>query len=284
MATMQPGVPLYQVDAFTDRPFAGNPAAVCLLDSPPPEGWMAGVAAEMNLAETAFCWPEVGGLRLRWFTPAVEVALCGHATLATAHVLWRERGAGDGHPLTFLTASGDLRAEAEGARIRLDFPAAVGSPVDPATVAAAGAALGTLVVGAAGYGSNLLVEVPSPEELRGLVPDFAGVAALPFQGVIATSAGDVARTDPGDPGVGADYLMRYFAPNAGIDEDPTTGSAQCAAGPWWRARTGKTTFEVLQASPRTGRLWVEVGDERIAIAGYAVTVMAGQILAPPASV
>jgi PhzF family phenazine biosynthesis protein len=269
MAAMEPGIPLYHVDAFSERPFAGNPAAVCLLDTAPPDAWMASVAAEMNLAETAFCWPEDDGMRLRWFTPAIEVDLCGHATLATAHVLWRERGVDDGAPLRFHTRSGVLRAEAVGARIRLDFPAAEYRAVDPSVAAAAGAALRTEVVDAGWYGPNLLVEVTGPAELRALDPDIAAVAALPFQGVIATSAGD-----------GPDYLMRYFAPNAGIDEDPTTGSAQCAAGPWWRARTGRTSFEVEQASPRVGRLWVEVGDERIGIAGHAVTVVRGEIMAP----
>ncbi|MDQ6838660.1 MAG: PhzF family phenazine biosynthesis protein [Actinomycetota bacterium] len=266
---MKPGVPLYHVDAFTDRPFAGNPAAVCLLDDAPPERWMADVAAEMNLAETAFCWPEDHGFRLRWFTPKVEVDLCGHATLATAHVLWRERGVADTGPLTFLTASGELRAETAGERIRLDFPATPAGPAEPAAVAAAGAALGSSVADAAVYGPNLLVEVAGPAELRGLTPNIAAVADLPFQGVIVTSSGD-----------GADYVMRYFAPNVGIDEDPTTGSAQCAAGPFWRARTGRSTFEVEQASVRTGRLWVEVGDERIGIAGCAVTVVGGMITAP----
>ena len=277
MAAMEPGLPLYHVDAFTDRPFAGNPAAVCLLESAPPEAWMASVAAEMNLAETAFCWPEDDGMRLRWFTPAIEVDLCGHATLATAHVLWRERGVDDARPLLFHTRSGALRAEAVGARIRLDFPAAEYRAVDPSVVAAAGAALGTPVVDAAGYGPNLLVEVPGPTELRALDPDIPAIAALPFQGVIATSTGDDAE------GKSPDYLMRYFAPNAGIAEDPTTGSAQCAAGPWWRARTGQTSFEVEQASPRVGRLWVEVGDERIGIAGDAVTVVRGEIATPAAS-
>lgn len=228
---------------------------------------MANVAAEMNLAETAFCWPEGPHLRLRWFTPAVEVPLCGHATLATAHVVWRERGVPDDEPLRFATASGELRAEAIGDRIRLDFPAGTASEPDQATISAAAAALGSRVTAAAAYGANLLVEVEGPAVLRAVSPDIAAVAALPYQGLIVTSTGDT-----------ADYLVRYFAPSVGIPEDPVTGSAQCAAGPWWRARTGRTAFEVEQASPRSGRLWVEVGDERVTIAGYALTVLRAELV------
>lgn len=267
MGPMAPVIPIYQVDAFTDRPFGGNPAAVCLLDEAAPEEWMANVAAEMNLAETAFCWPEDDRFRLRWFTPAVEVALCGHATLATAHVVWRERGVSDVTPLRFATASGELRASRVGERISLDLPAETAIQADPAVVSATAEALGVEVLGAADYGANLLVELDGPAALRALTPDIAAVAALPYQGVIVTGTGDT-----------ADYLIRYFAPAVGVPEDPVTGSAQCAAGPWWRTRTGRTTFEVEQASPRSGRMWVEVGDQRVSVAGHALTVFRGELV------
>lgn len=258
---------LYHVDAFTDRPFSGNPAAVCLLDGPAPVDWMAAVAAEMNLAETAFCWPEAAGRRLRWFTPTLEVALCGHATLATAHVLWREEGVDDSRPLRFATAGGDLRASTmSGGRIRLDLPAARPQPVAPFVLVSAAAAIGAEVIAGAAYPPNLLVEVASPAVLRGITPDLIAVRSMDVLGLLVTSTGD-----------GADYLVRFFAPSAGIDEDPVTGSAQCAAGPWWRERTGRDAFECEQASLRGGRLSVEVGDERVGIAGHAVTVLRGRL-------
>lgn len=272
MDRMLATLPLYQVDAFTDRPFAGNPAAVCLLDAAPSERWMADVAAEMNLAETAFTWPEGTSRRLRWFTPTVEVPLCGHATLATAHVLWRERQVADDQPLRFETLSGALTAVTDGPRVRLDLPTERPTPADPEDVAAAAAALRVPIAEAAVFGANLLVHVGDPVALRGLDPDSAGVAALPHQGLLVTSDGD----DEGD----VDYLVRYFAPKVGIPEDPVTGSAQCAAGPWWQARTGRSHFTVEQASPRSGRLVVDVGDGRVAVAGHAVTVLRAEILAP----
>jgi PhzF family phenazine biosynthesis protein len=259
-------VELYHVDAFTDTAFGGNPAAVCLLDGPVAERWMADVAAELNLAETAFTWPEGDHRRLRWFTPTIEVDLCGHATLATAHVLWRERGVAD-RTLRFTSASGELTVTSDGARVRLDFPVAGRTDAPAAVVDDAAAALGATVTGAARYGPNLLVEVADAETLRKLRPDVGAVADLDVQGVIVTSPGD-----------GFDYLVRYFAPRAGIPEDHVTGSAQCAAGPWWAAKTGRRTFAVQQASARTGRLWVEVGDERVGIAGHAVTVLRGRLV------
>jgi PhzF family phenazine biosynthesis protein len=258
---------LYQVDAFTDVPFAGNPAAVCLLDGPADERWMARVAAEMNLAETAFTWPEGDARRLRWFTPTIEVELCGHATLATAHVLWEERGE-TGATLCFTTASGVLTATRVGERIQLDLPAAVRRPAPAGMVTAAAGALGVVATDGACFGPNLLVEVADPALLRAAAADIEAVARLHVQGVIVTSPGD-----------GADYLVRYFAPRAGIPEDPVTGSAQCAAGPWWAERTGRRSFAVEQASPRSGRLWVEVGDGRVTVAGRAVTVLRGRLAA-----
>lgn len=272
MAAAPLDVELYQVDAFTDTAFtdtafAGNPAAVCLLEGPADDRWMARVAAEMNLSETAFTWPEGDGRRLRWFTPTVEVDLCGHATLATAHVLWQERGATD-RVLRFATASGELSAASLGDRVRLDFPSAERREASPAVLDAAAAALGATVVAGAHFDPNLLVEVPDPATLRGLTPDLAAVAALDAQGVIATSPAD-----------DFDYLVRYFAPRVGVPEDPVTGSAQCGAGPWWAGRTGRRSFAVQQASPRTGRLWVEVDDDRVGIAGQAVTVLRARLTA-----
>jgi predicted PhzF superfamily epimerase YddE/YHI9 len=257
------------IDAFTDRPFAGNPAGVCLLDGPgwPAEGWMQQVAAEMNLAETAFAHPENGdGWALRWFTPTVEVDLCGHATLATTHAL-HEDGLLRG-PARYSTRSGELRADvgADG-RITLDFPLARVS----ATAVPDG--LGMPVIGAYGTGSlgDLLVEVADEQAVRSADPDLAAVAALPFRGVIVTAAGD------GDH----DYVSRFFAPGTGVPEDPVTGSAHTALAPFWSERLGRPDLVGLQASRRGGFVHTTVAGDRALLAGRAVTVLDGNLLAKP---
>jgi predicted PhzF superfamily epimerase YddE/YHI9 len=263
-------VPIFQVDAFTDTPFAGNPAAVCLLDGPAEPGWMQAVAAEMNLAETAFLHPLEDGYGLRWFTPAVEVALCGHATLASAHVLWEVGRAPADRVIAFHTHSGRLTARCDGRDIELDFPA---KPVDE--VEAPPGLLEALVVEPSYVGRNqldYLVAVDDAATVRALAPDLARLRALPVRGVIVTSPSD-------DPGY--DFISRFFAPGSGIDEDPVTGSSHCALGPFWAERLGRTRLEAYQASPRGGRLRVTVDGDRVKLAGRAVTVLQGSLLAQP---
>ena len=264
---------LYVVDAFTSVPFEGNPAGVCLPPTPPGTDWMAAVAAEVNLSETAFCWAEEGGWRLRWFTPTVEVPLCGHATLATAWVLWHEGRAPAGLPIAFQTLSGELTATSVDNRIELDFPAQTATPLDRQRTAQAASALGVAVVGAVASDRQVLAEVRTEDEVRGAHPDPAAIGRLGGVGTILTAA----SSRPG-----TDYVLRYFAPNAGIDEDPVTGSAQCLAGPYWARRTGRRQFVARQLSRRGGSLYVGVGSDRVTIAGQAVMVFSGA-LQPPAS-
>jgi PhzF family phenazine biosynthesis protein len=259
-------VPIVQVDAFTSAPFGGNPAAVCLLSGPADEAWMQGVAREMNLSETAFVHPEAGGFRLRWFTPTVEVALCGHATLATAHVLWETGRVDAVRAIDFQTQSGPLSAERRGDWIELDFPAKAEEATEPPPDL-----LRALHVTARYVGRNqfdYLVEVDSEETVRHLRPDHAVLRALPVRGVIVTSAA------AGPP---YDFVSRFFAPGAGIDEDPVTGSAHCALGPFWKARLGKDDFLAYQASPRGGVVRVRVAGDRVRLGGQAVTVLRGEL-------
>ena len=261
------------IDAFTDRPFAGNPAAVCLLDGPdwPAAGWMQQVAAEMNLAETAFAYPAPdGGWALRWFTPTVEVALCGHATLATTHAL-HEDGLLSG-PVRFATRSGELRAEVDGSgRITLDFPISVLAPAP--TPMGLSEAVGVPVVAVHETGSlgDLLVEVADEQAVRSADPDLAAVARLPYRGVILTAAGD------GDH----DYVSRFFAPGTGVAEDPVTGSAHTALAPFWSGRLGRPALVGLQASLRSGFVHTTVAGDRVLLAGSAVTVLDGNLRIKP---
>ena len=263
------GLPIYQVDAFADAPFTGNPAAVCLLPGPADAGWMQRVAAEMNLSETAFLHPEADGFRLRWFTPAAEVALCGHATLAGAHVLWEAGRLPAGRPARFHTLSGLLTAERDGDEIVMDFPAV---PVAPAAAPPdLAAALGCAPVEVGKNGMDYLVCLRSEAEVRGLRPDFARLAGLPVRGVIVTGRSDAP---------GYDFVSRFFAPAVGVPEDPVTGSAHCALGPFWRDRLGKDEFRAYQASPRGGAVGVRVCGGRVRLSGRAVTVLRGELVAP----
>jgi PhzF family phenazine biosynthesis protein len=259
---------LYVVDAFSSVPFGGNPAGVCLLANPPHQDWMAAVAAEVNLSETAFCWPEDRGWRLRWFTPALEVPLCGHATLATACVLWHEGRAPVGLPITFRTLSGELTATGVDKHIELDFPAQSATPLDRRRTAETASALGVDVVQAVASDRQVLAEVRTEAEVKSARPDSQAVSRLGGVGTILTAASGAG---------GADYVLRYFAPNAGIEEDPVTGSAQCLAGPYWAGRTGRRQFMARQVSKRGGTLYVGVGADRVSIAGEAVIVFAGAL-------
>jgi len=256
-----------QVDAFTDKPFAGNPAAVCLLPAPRDEGWMQSVAREMNLSETAFLVPQADGYALRWFTPAVEVALCGHATLASAHVLWEDGHLPSGRQARFHTKSGLLTGDRAGEWIELDFPAKREEPAPaPAGLAEA---LGAAPKYVGRNQFDYLVEVDGEATVRGLAPDHGALAALPVRGVIVTGRAE-------SPGY--DFVSRFFAPGSGIPEDPVTGSAHCALGPFWQSRLGKNDFVAYQASPRGGVVRVRVAGERVKLGGKAVTVLRGELL------
>jgi PhzF family phenazine biosynthesis protein len=259
--------PVYQVDAFTDKPFAGNPAAVCILPTPRDERWMQDVAAEMNLSETAFLHPDNGDYRLRWFTPAVEVALCGHATLASAHVLWETGELPSAASAQFHTRSGLLICRRNSQGIEMDFPARVAEPA--AAPAGLADALGVRpqFVGRSAY--DYLVEVDSADTLRSMKPDFTRLARVPVRGVIGTCRSDRPEFD---------FMSRFFAPASGVNEDPVTGSAHCTLGPFWQSRLGKTEFIAYQASARGGVVKVRVAGERVFLGGQAVTVMRGELL------
>ena len=259
-----------QIDAFADRPYRGNPAAVCLLDEERDSQWMQAVAAEMNLSETAFVRPVGEDFDLRWFTPAVEVDLCGHATLAAAHALWSEaRVPGDGR-ISFQTRSGILTATRHGDGVELDFPATGPGPANVAAeeLGALGDALGVEPVHVARSAFDFLVVVGTEDVVRGLSPDFLRLRELASRGVIVTSESD-------DPHF--DFVSRFFAPGVGVDEDPVTGSAHCCLGPYWSERLRKTQMRAFQASPRGGVVNVRVAGERVILGGNAVTVFRGEL-------
>ncbi|MFB7600565.1 PhzF family phenazine biosynthesis protein [Streptomyces sp. NPDC056160] len=262
------------VDAFTDRPFAGNPAGVLLLDAFPEDDWLQQVALEVNHAETAFAHPLPGGgaadWALRWFTPATEVAMCGHATLATAHVL-RTTGTHPG-PVRFATRSGVLSATpADDGAITLDFPTAPLTAVEVPDGAAQ--ALGAQPRAAFDTGPNvgdLVLELADEKTVRGLAPDHKALASCSTRGVIATARAD-------DPGRGYDFVSRCFFPNVGIDEDPVTGSAHTALAPYWSQRLGRPDLTGLQASPRSGLVRTGLRGDRTLLTGHAVTVIEGEL-------
>jgi PhzF family phenazine biosynthesis protein len=266
--TQNMGQSIIIVDAFAEKPFTGNPAAVCLLDRPVDEKWMQLVAREMNLSETAFLLPEDDAFRLRWFTPTVEVELCGHATLASAHVLWESGRLSETEEARFQTRSGLLTAHREGDRIVMDLPAvaahACSLPVGLAE--AIGASVGYTAKNVFDY----LVEVESEAVVRELQPDFDRLAALVPRGVIVTSL----SADPS-----FDFVSRFFAPACGIPEDPVTGSAHCCLGPYWGGRLGKTNLVGHQVSARGGIVRVELRSNRVLLGGHAITIMRGELSA-----
>lgn len=264
-----PRIPCWQVDAFTDRPFAGNPAAVVWLEADADPSWMQKVAAEMNLAETAFIRNRADGdgYDLRWFTPKVEVDLCGHATLASAHALWTSGTVTD-EPLRFHTRSGVLTCTKAGERIELDFPATppTQAPVDPAVLEALGVSA-PVYFGRTRF--DVLVQVASPKELRSLQPDFRRLSAAEARGVIVTAVSDDPRFD---------FVSRFFAPRVGIDEDPVTGSAHCALTPYWANNLGQVEMTAFQASERGGVLHLRLNGDRVILGGNAVTVLEGNLV------
>ncbi len=261
---------IHVVDAFTDHPFGGNPAAICLLDREREAAWMQALAGEMNLSETAFLLVQGDTWRLRWFTPKAEVALCGHATLASAHVLWETGRLAPDAPVLFDTLSGRLtakRAAAGGGWIELDFPERRESV--HADLPELFTALGVRPVY---FGKNVydyFVEVATEREVRDLAPDFAALAKLPVRGVIVT-----ARADAGSA---FDFVSRFFAPGVGVPEDPVTGSAHCCLAPYWGEKLGKGEMVGHQVSPRGGTVQVRRMGERVILAGRAVTILAGEL-------
>lgn len=257
---------IYQVDAFTGRAFAGNPAAVCLLSNPAPEDWMRDVAREMNLSETAFLVPQNDGFHLRWLTPTTEVALCGHATLASAHVLWETGVLRADEQARFHTLSGLLTADRKGDWIELDFPAKQEETANPWDELVKGLGIMPRYVGKSQF--DYLVEADSERAVRGLDPDFTLLKRAKARGVIVT-----ARAEGGE----FDFISRFFAPAAGVNEDPVTGSAHCVLGPYWAKHLGKTEFLAYQASARGGVVKVRVVNGRVKLGGQAVTVMRGEL-------
>lgn len=263
-------IPIYQVDAFADKPFAGNPAGVCILEKPADEAWMQSVAMEMNLSETAFVVRrEDGDFDLRWFTPAVEVALCGHATLATSHILWETGILKPDEVARYHTKSGLLQARLVDELVELDFP--VTSPEDCETPDGLLEALGlksVVYVGRPRF--DYLVEVGSEDIVRTLTPDFARLRSLGVRGIMVTAKSESEELD---------FVSRFFAPGVGVDEDPVTGSAHCALTPYWAAKLGKTDLSAYQASTRGGRLRCILADDHVRLRGQAVTVFRGELLA-----
>lgn len=261
-------VPLLLVDAFAAEVFRGNQAAVCVLEAARPDVWMQSVAAEMNLSETAFVVPEKDGFNLRWFTPVAEVNLCGHATLATAHALWETGRLAPNETARFHTRSGLLTAVRDGDRIELNFPVVAPEPVSPPP-----GLLESLHITAPRYvgrgGTDYVVEVDSEAAVRALAPDFAKLATVECRGVTVTAAG----------ANGVDFVSRFFAPKFGINEDPVTGSAHCRLVPYWAAKLGRASMTAHQVSARGGELFVKLDGDRVRMAGRAVTVVRGELLA-----
>jgi PhzF family phenazine biosynthesis protein len=259
-------IPLFHVDAFTDRPFGGNPAAVCILPLWKADGWLQGIAGEMNLSETAFLVKQADHFDLRWFTPKVEVDLCGHATLASAHVLWNN-GYSTSDGIRFSTRSGILKARRHGEDIELDFP------LTPEEAAEAPPGLLEALGTSAKYvGKNrfdFLIEVESEAALRGLAPDFKRLTTIPVRGIIVTSRSSDPRFD---------FVSRFFAPASGVDEDPVTGSAHCCLGDFWRKRLGNSELVAYQASARGGVVRVQIVNDRALLGGRAVAVAKGELL------
>lgn len=260
-------VDFYHVDAFTDRPFSGNPAAVVFLEEAASNEWMQHVAAEMNLSETAFLAErDDGGYDLRWFTPVAEVDLCGHATLASAHALWESGRLPAGRRADFDTASGRLSAQQDGDRIIMDFPAEGVENLDDQLGLAGALSAEPVYMGASRL--DVLVELEDEGAVRSLEPDMQALEKLGFRGVIVTARAE------GHP---YDFVSRYFAPRFGIPEDPVTGSAHCCLAPYWMERLGKREMVGYQASARGGTVGVEVTGDRVLLMGQAVTIISGEL-------
>jgi len=263
--------PITVVDAFTDEPFRGNSAAVCILKAPRDDAWMQQVAREMNLAETAFLGTRADGWSLRWFTPEIEVDLCGHATLATAHVLYEEGRLSPEDTARFHTRSGLITASRRFGWIEMDFPATPPVPVEAPRDLAASLGAKPVFVGQTIY--DYVVELEDEGTVRGLRPNIAAIAGFGGRGVIVTAA--AAKTEQGP--MAYDFVSRFFAPGVGIAEDPVTGSAHCALGPYWAAKLGKGDLLGFQCSARGGYVRVRPEGDRAILGGHAVTVLRGEL-------
>jgi len=259
------GFKFFQVDAFTDKPFSGNPAAVFILPEAQPEAWMQHVAAEMNLSETAFLSPKDEGYMLRWFTPRHEVDLCGHATLASAHALWQTGTLQADRTALFDTRSGPLSARRKADWIELNFPAEPEKEITAPFGLRQALGISPVYVGA--NRMDILAEVDTESTLRAIAPDFTFLETLVTRGIIVTSRSDAKAFD---------FVSRFFAPRSGIKEDPVTGSAHCCLGPYWQARLGKDALRAYQASARGGILKVRMAGDRVFLSGQAVTVFSGK--------
>lgn len=258
---------IYTVDAFTDRPFKGNPAAVCILREPRDDGWRQNVAREMNLSETAFLERrDDGSYTLRWFTPLAEIDLCGHATLASAHILWESGSLEAGQRAVFHTRSGMLSAIKQGDWIEMDFPSEREETADPPDELIEALGVTALYTGRNRF--DYLLEVDHEDVVRGLSPDMTRLKKVDMRGVIVTS-----RSRSTD----YDFVSRFFAPAVGVDEDPVTGSSHCCLGPYWGGKLGKRTLMAYQASSRGGILRVGLRDDRVLIGGQAVTVLRAEL-------
>jgi PhzF family phenazine biosynthesis protein len=257
---------IYQVDAFTNKPFTGNPAAVCILKEQKSDKWLLDIAKEMNLSETAFLIEENDGYRLRWFTPTVEENLCGHATLSAAHILWEKGYLDKTSTAKFYTRSGLLTAELREDWIQLDFPALSEEEVTPPEDLLRALQISPTYVGRSTF--DYIVEVDSEEIVRNLNPDFTLLDRINARGVIVTSISNNSEYD---------FVSRFFAPKEGIPEDPVTGSAHCSLGPYWMNKLNKNEFIAYQASSRGGVLRVEVRGDRIKLYGQALTILEGEL-------
>lgn len=258
---------IFHVDAFTSRPFGGNPAGVCILTHPKVDSWMLNVAAELNLSETAFIIRRANGYNLRWFTPKTEVDLCGHGTLASAHIVWQERLAREDEVILFHTQSGVLPCRRQDASILMDFPLLPEHKIDPPAGLARCLGISPVYVGASDR--DIIVEVESEGSVKGIMPDYSLMLELPMRGIIVTSKADTQ---------GFDFVSRFFAPKVGVNEDPVTGSAHCCLASFWSKRLGKHDLVARQVSTRSGVIGMHVHGERVHLLGEAVTVIKGEIV------
>lgn len=262
------GITIFQVDAFTSEPFSGNPAGVCILDGPADELWMQAIAKEMNIAETAFLYKEGATYNLRWFTPTVEVDLCGHATLASAHILWEAGVLKHGEKAVFDTKSGILTALKKGEMIELNFPREEAGDANAPEFLLDALGVEPIYIGRNRF--DYLIELKTEKEIRNLDPDFTLLKKVQTRGVIVTSVSD---------SLSYDFVSRFFAPLAGIDEDPATGSAHCVLGPYWENKLGKKELRAYQASPRGGEICARMEGEGVILSGSAVTVLKCELVA-----
>ncbi|MGV8050148.1 MAG: PhzF family phenazine biosynthesis protein [Anaerolineaceae bacterium] len=261
-------IPIFQVDAFAVQPFKGNPAAVCLLETPRDSIWMQNVAAEMALSETAFLLAKGEGYELRWFTPKTEVELCGHATLASAHILYEFGFFEPDENIKFFTSSGLITASFNHGTIELDMPRRNPVPTAPSPLLLE--ILGQETVAVAAYEDKvLLAELPERQMIDNFIPEWKKIALLETPDLIITARCDDDKYD---------FVSRFFSPGTGIYEDPVTGMAHCVLAPYWAEKLGKTKFHAYQASPRGGEVWVRLGADRVFIGGKAITVMQGDLL------